>query len=251
MAQYPELQGRVALVTGSARGIGAAIARAFGAQGCHVAINDRETTDAALQLCDEIANLGGQAKLFVADVSKDQQTCAMIDEIRSAFGTVDILVNNAGINRDHVIWKMTDEDWESVIGTNLTGCFHTMRALAPLFREQKSGRIINITSINGMRGKFGLSNYAASKAGIIGLTKSVASELGRAGVTVNAVAPGFIETDMTAEVPEDAKATALGEIALGHFGTPEDVAATVLFLSSDGARHITGEVIQVDGGQYM
>lgn len=216
MAQYPELKGRVALVTGGARGIGAAISRAFGAQGCRVAINDREMTDAAAQLCDEIVTLGGQAKVFLADVSKEQPTRGMIDEVRSAFGTVDILVNNAGINRDHVIWKMTEEDWESVIGTNLTGCFHTMRALAPLFREQKSGRIINISSINGMRGKFGLSNYAASKAGIIGLTKSVASELGRAGITVNAIAPGFIETDMTAGVPEEAKTAALGEIALGH-----------------------------------
>jgi 3-oxoacyl-[acyl-carrier protein] reductase len=251
MAQYPELKGKVALVTGGARGMGVAISRAFGAQGCRVAINARKKTDAAVALCDEIEKLGGQAKIVLADVREDAPARTMIEEVRSAFGTVDILVNNAGINRDRVIWKMTEEDWESVIGTNLTGYFHTMRALAPLFREQKSGRIINITSINGMRGKFGQSNYAASKAGIIGLTKSVARELGRAGVTVNAVAPGLIETDMVADMPAEAKATSLGETVLGRLGTPEDVAATVLLLCSDGAQHITGEVIKVDGGQYI
>ncbi|HUU46346.1 MAG TPA: 3-oxoacyl-ACP reductase FabG [Acidobacteriota bacterium] len=251
MANYPELKDRVAIVTGGARGMGVAISRAFGAQGCRVAINARKETDAAKALRDEINQGGGQAKIFLADVRYTNQALKLIEEVKADFGGLDFLVNNAGINRDRVVWKMADEDWDSVIATNLTGYFHTIRAVAAIFREQKSGRIVNITSINGMRGKFGQSNYAASKAGIIGLTKSVARELGRAGVTVNAVAPGLIETEMIAEMPEDAKAASLGETVLGRLGTPEDIAETVLFLCSDGARHITGEVIKVDGGQYI
>jgi 3-oxoacyl-[acyl-carrier protein] reductase len=251
MAHYPELKDKVAIVTGGARGMGVAISREFGAQGCKVAINARKETDLAKQLRDEINQGNGTAKIFLADVRYTDQAQKLITEVQADFGGVDFLINNAGINRDRVVWKMDDEEWESVIATNLTGYFHTTRAVSPHFRERKSGRIVNITSINGLRGKFGQSNYAASKAGIIGLTKSIARELGRAGVTVNAIAPGLIETDMVASMPEEARQASLNETVLGRLGTPEDIAAAAVFLCSDGARHITGEVIKIDGGQYI
>ena len=167
------------------------------------------------------------------------------------FGGIDILVNNAGINWDGVIWKMTEEQWDSVLNTNLKGCFNYIRAVAPVFREQQAGKIINITSINGLRGKFGQANYSASKAGIIGLTKSVARELGKYSVNVNAVAPGLIETDMMKNAEESVRAAALEDIVLKRIGQPDDVANMVAFLCTDLARHITGEVIKVDGGQYI
>ena len=164
---------------------------------------------------------------------------------------MDILVNNAGINWDGVIWKMTEEQWDSVIEINLKGCFNYIRAVAPIFREKKSGKIVNITSINGMRGKFGQANYSASKAGIIGLTKTVAKELGKYGINVNAVAPGLIETDMMKQATEKVRKMAIEEIVLKRIGLPEDVADVVAFMCSEMARHITGEVIKVDGGQYI
>jgi 3-oxoacyl-[acyl-carrier protein] reductase len=160
-------------------------------------------------------------------------------------------VNNAGISKDGVLWKMDESQWDSVINTNLKGCFNYLRAVSPIFREQKFGKIVNVSSINGMRGKFGLANYAASKAGIIGLTKVAAKELGKYNVNVNAVAPGMIATDLTASISEEAKQQSLSEIVLGHFGKPEDVADLIAFLVSDKAKHITGEVIKVDGGQYI
>jgi 3-oxoacyl-[acyl-carrier protein] reductase len=175
----------------------------------------------------------------------------MVHAAVEQFGRLDILVNNAGINRDAVVWKMTDEEWDEVLDVSLTGQFNTIRAAAPIFRRQGSGRIVNIASINGLRGKFGQANYAAAKAGIIALTKSVARELGASGVTCNAVAPGLIETEMTRRLPADVRQKALDEIVLGRIGTPEDVAAVVAFLCSDKARHMTGEVIKVDGGQYI
>jgi 3-oxoacyl-[acyl-carrier protein] reductase len=171
--------------------------------------------------------------------------------VREKFGRLDILVNNAGVNRDGVVWKMTESQWDEVLDTNLKGYFNYIRAAAPVFKEQGSGKIVNITSINGLRGKFGQSNYSAAKAGIIGLTKAVARELGKFSVNVNAVAPGLIETDMMKEAPQDVKDKALAEIVLGRLGAPEEVAHTVTFLCSDYARHITGEVIKVDGGQYI
>ncbi|MBI5867607.1 MAG: beta-ketoacyl-ACP reductase [candidate division Zixibacteria bacterium] len=251
MTVYPELKDRVAIVTGASMGIGAAVARALGAQGCKVAVNYRRHASEAETLTAAITAAGGQAKAFACDVADSTQVQAMVDQVKAHFGGLDILVNNAGINRDGVSWKMTDEQWDTVIATNLKGCFNFVRAAAPQFREKKSGRIVNMTSINGMRGKFGQINYSASKAGIIGLTKSLARELGASNVNVNAVAPGLIETDMVATMPEEAKAKSMAETVLGRLGSPDDVAAVVVFLCSNGARHITGEVIKVDGGQYI
>ena len=175
----------------------------------------------------------------------------MVQTVTGTFGKIDILVNNAGINRDGVIWKMSEEQWDSVLDINLKGYFNYIRAVAPMLREQQSGKIINVTSINGIRGKFGQSNYSASKAGIIGLTKSVAKELGKYGINVNAVAPGLIETDMMKTADESVRSAALEEIVMKRIGQPEDVANVVAFLCTDLARHITGEVIKVDGGQYI
>jgi 3-oxoacyl-[acyl-carrier protein] reductase len=251
MAQYPELKGRVAIVTGASLGIGTAIAQALGDQGCKVAVNYRKHAEEAETLTAAINAKGVQAKAYQCDVGDAAQVKEMIAAVQSDLGGLDILVNNAGINRDGVSWKMTDEQWDAVMNTNLRGCFNFIRAAAPVFREKKSGRIVNMTSINGLRGKFGQANYAASKAGIIGLTKSIAREMGRSQVTVNAVAPGLIETAMVASMPEDAKAQSLSETVFQRLGTPEDVAAVVVFLCSDGARHVTGEVIKVDGGQYI
>ena len=251
MTVYPELKDRIAIVTGASLGIGAAIARALGAQGCRVAVNYRRHAGEAEALTSAIEAAGGHAMAYACDVADSAQVQQMVDLVRTDFGGLDILVNNAGINRDGVSWKMTEEQWDAVINTNLKGCFNFVHAVAPLFREKKSGRIINMTSINGMRGKFGQINYAASKAGIIGLTKTLARELGASNVNVNAVAPGLIETGMVATMPEEARAKSMAETVLGRLGTPDDVAAVVLFLCSDGARHITGEVIKVDGGQYI
>jgi 3-oxoacyl-[acyl-carrier protein] reductase len=175
----------------------------------------------------------------------------MVDDVIREFGGIDILVNNAGINWDGVIWKMSEEQWDSVIDINLKGYFNYIRTVAPIFREQKSGKIVNVTSINGLRGKFGQANYSASKAGIIGLTKTVAKELGKYGVNVNAVAPGLIETDMMKQATEEVRKMAIEEIVLKRIGMPEEVANVVVFMCSEMARHITGEVIKVDGGQYI
>jgi 3-oxoacyl-[acyl-carrier protein] reductase len=248
---YPELKGKVAIVTGASLGIGSAIALALGKEGCSVAVNYRRHAEEAENLASAIEKAGGKAKAYACDVGDPAQVKTMVEQVQADFGGLDLLINNAGLNRDGVSWKMTDDQWDLVINTNLRGCFHFIRAAAPVFRTQKSGRIVNMTSINGMRGKFGQSNYAASKAGIIGLTKSIARELGRSNVNVNAVAPGLIETDMIAAMPAEAKAQSLSETVLDRLGTPEEVASVVLFLCSDGARHVTGEVIKVDGGQYI
>jgi 3-oxoacyl-[acyl-carrier protein] reductase len=251
MAQYPELKGRVALVTGAGQGIGAAIARALADQGCHVAVNDLTDESRVARLCSEIADAGGKALPYECDVRDGEAVRAMVDNTCNDLGGLHIVVNNVGVCRDEVVWKMSDAQWNDVIDTNLKGCFNVIRAAAPALRRQNNGRIVNISSINGLRGKFGQANYAASKAGVIALTKSVAQELARFHITVNAVAPGFIETDMTARLPEAARSASISEIPLGKPGKPNDVAAAVVFLCSDAAQHITGQVIRVDGGQYM
>ena len=246
-----ELEGRVAIVTGGSLGIGRAIAVELARAGANVAINFRRHDAEAREVVAEVEALGRKGLAVQADVASFADAQAMVARVVEELGGLDILVNNAGINRDGVVWKMSEEQWDLVIDTNLKGYFNYIRAAAPVMRERKSGRIVNITSINGLRGKFGQANYSAAKAGIVGLTKTVARELGKANVTVNAVAPGLIETDMMAQAPDEVKQRALGEMALERLGSPEDVAHVVVFLASDRARHVTGEVIRVDGGQYI
>ncbi len=245
------LKDRVAIVTGGSLGIGAAIARDLGASGAWVALNYRRHDTEAKKVVEEIEKLGGRGMALKVDVASFADAQKMISDVREEWGKVDILVNNAGINRDGVIWKMTEEQWDEVMAVDLKGYFNFVRAVAPLFKEQKSGKIVNITSINGLRGKFGQTNYSAAKAGIIGFTKAVARELGRYSVNVNAVAPGMIFTEMMKDLPEDVIKKAQDETVFARLGEPEEVAKVVTFLVSEASRHITGEVIKVDGGQYI
>jgi 3-oxoacyl-[acyl-carrier protein] reductase len=245
------LEGKASIVTGGSLGIGAAIALDLARNGADVALNYRKHKEEAENIIAEIEKMGRKGLAVRADVSSYQDAQNMVTEVKEHFGRLDILVCNAGINWDGVIWKMAEDQWDTVIGINLKGYFNYIRAVSPIFREQKSGKIVNVTSINGLRGKFGQSNYTASKAGIIGLTKTVARELGKYSINVNSVAPGLIETDMMKEAPQNVKDAALQEIVLGRLGQPEEVANVVTFLCSEAARHITGEVLRVDGGQYI
>lgn len=246
-----ELTGKKALVTGGSRGIGRAIVLELARQGADVAFDYKGDPAEGEAVVQEVRKLGRNALSFPVDAADYAQVGEVVKSVLKEFGALDILVNNAGITRDAVIWKMTPEQWDAVIGVNLKGYFNHIRAAAPVFKEQRRGKIINIASINGLRGKFGQSNYCAAKAGVIGLTKSVAKELGRYQVTVNCVAPGMIETEMTKTLPAEAVEAAIKESALGKLGRPEDVAHLTAFLASEKADHITGTVIQVDGGQYI
>lgn len=245
------LEGKRAIVTGGSLGIGRAISLDLAANGADVAFTYRRHGEEAQQVAEKIQEMGRKALALQADVASFNDAQEIVKKVVEGFGGLDILVNNAGMNWDGVIWKMTEEQWDRVLEVNLKGFFNYIRAVAPLFKEQGSGKIVNITSINGLRGKFGQTNYSASKAGGIGLTKALAREMGRYNVNVNAVAPGLIETEMVKEAPESVKEMALSEIVLGRLGQPEEVAWVVTFLCSNKARHITGQVIQVDGGQYI
>ncbi len=245
------LEGKTAVVTGGSLGIGAAIALELARDGADVALNYRKHSEEAEAIAGQIRELGRRALVVQADVSAFDDAQKMIDKVIEEWGKLDILVCNAGINWDSASWKMKEKQWDTVININLKGYFNYVRAAAPVMREAKYGRIVCLTSINGMRGKFGQLNYSASKAGIIGMVKTLAKELGGKGVVVNAVAPGLILTDMMDAMPEEAKQASLNETVVKRLGTPEDVAHVVSFFCSDFVRHVTGEVIKVDGGQYI
>ncbi|MFN8582913.1 MAG: 3-oxoacyl-[acyl-carrier-protein] reductase [Gemmatimonadaceae bacterium] len=242
-----DLSGKAALVTGSTRGIGRSIAQALADAGARVAIVGRDQAKA-----DEVAAaVGHDARGFACDLSDAAAAAALVDRVAAEFGAVDILVNNAGLTRDNLMLRMTDEDWETVIDANLRAAFLTMRAATRGMMKKKWGRVINIASIVGLIGNKGQSNYAASKAGLIGLSKSVAKEFASRNILVNVIAPGFIETDMTAAMTPEARSSMSALIPLGRLGTPEDIAGTVVFLASDRAAYITGQVLVVDGGMVM
>jgi 3-oxoacyl-[acyl-carrier protein] reductase len=246
-----DLKGKSAIVTGGSLGIGAAIARGLGQAGANVAINYRKHDTEAKEVVKDIESFGSKGLAVKADVANYEDAENMVKKVVEEFSKLDILVCNAGINRDAVIWKMTEEQWDTVMEVNLKGYFNYARSVAPIFKEQGHGKIVNITSINGLRGKFGQSNYSATKGGIIAMTKSLAKELGKFSINVNAVAPGMILTDMMMQIPDKFKEIAVNETVLGRLGEPSDVADLVVFLCSDRARHITGEVIKIDGGQYI
>ncbi|MCR5447716.1 MAG: 3-oxoacyl-[acyl-carrier-protein] reductase [Schwartzia sp.] len=245
------LDGKCALVTGASRGIGRAIAVKLASEGAKVALNYAGNAAAAEEVKKEIEAAGGQAITVQADVSDPASVEAMIQTVVDAFGQIDILVNNAGITRDGLLIRMKDEDFDAVINTNLKGIFYTTKLVSKLMMKKRFGRIVNMASVVGLTGNAGQTNYAAAKAGVIGFSKSAAKELAARGITVNMVAPGFIETDMTAVIPEKAKEAMMGGIPLGRAGKPEDVANAVLFLVSDQAAYITGQVLKVDGGMVM
>ena len=242
-----DLSGKNALVTGSTRGIGRAIAEAFAKSGARVAVVGRDQ-----QRADEAAAaIGNGAKGFAADVTETATVAKLIDDVEKAFGSIDILVNNAGITRDNIVMRLKDEDWDMVQNANLRGAFAAIRSVSRGMMKKRNGRIINVASIVGLIGNKGQANYAASKAGLIALTKTVAKELGSRNILVNAVAPGFIETEMTAAMTPEAREALGKQIALERLGTVNDVAAMVTFLASDLAAYITGQVFVVDGGLVM
>ena len=247
------LEGKNALVTGGSQGIGAAASLELAREGANICLTYRKHEAEAKKYAEEIQAMGRKALALQCDISSFAEAEKVVKSAAEEFGSLEILVNNAGMNWDGVSWKMTEEQWDRVLEVNLKGYFNFTRQAAPLFKTQKYGRIINVTSINGLRGKFGQTNYSASKAGIIGYTKALAKELGAFDVTVNAVAPGLIETAMLKESEARDKIIdlAMGESAIKRVGQPEDLAYLVAFLASDKARHITGEIIKVDGGQYI
>ena len=245
------LEGKTALVTGAGRGIGREIALTLAKEGASVIINYNGSRERAEEVERLIRGMGGTASVYECNVSDFQACERMAKDLVKEYGHIDILVNNAGITRDGLIMKMKEEDFDAVLNINLKGTFNTIRHFSRQMLKQRSGKIINIASVSGILGNAGQANYAASKAGVIGLTKTMARELCSRGITVNAVAPGFVDTEMTKVLPEDVKEAALRQIPLGRFGKPSDVANAVAFLASEKADYITGQVISVDGGMNM
>jgi len=242
-----DLSGKTAFVTGSTRGIGLAIANTLYAAGAKVAVVGRDAARAR----DVAAAMGSRAFGVACDVAQEDQVLSAVAAAEAALGAVDVLVNNAGLTRDNILLRLSEQDWDAVLDANLKGAFHTTRAVIKGMMKRRAGRIINMSSIVGLTGNKGQANYAASKAGLIGFTKSVAKEYASRNILVNCIAPGFIDTDMTASLPDAARATLLEQIALGRLGRPEDVAGAVLFLASDLAGYITGQVLVVDGGMVI
>jgi 3-oxoacyl-[acyl-carrier protein] reductase len=246
-----ELEGRTALVTGASRGIGRAIAIYLAELGAQVAVNYSSSEQRAIEVVEAIRGKGGRAIAIKADVSNPQEVEAMFEKVLNEFGDLHILVNNAGITRDALLIRMKQEDWDAVLDTNLKGVYNCSKAAARIMIKKRRGKIINISSVVGVAGNAGQSNYAAAKAGVIGFSKAIARELAPRNIQVNVVAPGFIETDMTAALPESIRQEMLKQIPLGRYGDPMDVAYVVGFLASDKSRYITGQVIHVDGGMIM
>ena len=245
------LKGKCAVITGASRGIGKCIATKFAKEGANVVINYRNNEEEALKVKQELEDLGSQVLVVKADVSELEQAEKLIKEAKKEFGKVDILVNNAGITKDNLIIRMKEEDFDSVIKTNLKGAFNCLKAVTPIMLKQKYGKIVNMASVVGVVGNPGQVNYCASKAGLIGMTKSLAKEIGSRNITVNAIAPGFIDTDMTKILSDDQKKKILSQIPLNKFGNVEDIANVALFLASENSNYITGQVIHVDGGMAM
>jgi 3-oxoacyl-[acyl-carrier protein] reductase len=245
------LEGKNAIVTGGSLGIGSSIALTLAREGCNVAVNYRRHDAEAKEVVRQIEAMGRRGLAVKADVASYEDAHAMVQTVVEQFGRLDIMVCNAGVNWDGVVWKMTEEQWDTVITVNLKGYFNYNKAAAMVFKEQKGGKIVNISSINGIRGKFAQTNYAASKGGEIAMSKSLARELGKFNVNVNVVAPGMVMTDMARNIPPEFLTKAMDETVIGRFASPEDCANVVAFLCSDKSRHITGEVIKVDGGQYI
>lgn len=245
------LDGKIAVVTGASRGIGKAIALKLASLGASVVVNYNGSEERALQVKAEIEEQGTKASVYQCDVSDFESCETFIQDVIKEYGRIDILVNNVGITKDGLLMKISEEDFDKVLDTNLKGTFNTVRFVSRQMLKQKSGRIINMSSVVGVSGNAGQANYAASKAGVIGLTKSAARELASRGITVNAIAPGFIETDMTEVLSDKVKEACVGQIPLGKFGKPEDVANLAAFLASDEAGYITGQVIHVDGGMVI
>ena len=242
------LKGKIALITGAAQGIGKGIALEYAKQGATVAFTVRKHDERSEALVNEIAAMGGTAKAYAADAANFTSASEVVSEVMKDFGRIDVLVNNAGITKDGLLMRMTEEQWDAVINTNLKSAFNYIHAITPIMMKQRSGSIINMTSVVGISGNAGQANYAASKAGMIGLTKSVAKELGSRGVRVNAIAPGFIATDMTGVLNEDLKKQLILNIPLRREGKVEDVANVAVFLASDMASYVTGQVISCCGG---